>query len=84
LSTNKALLIALLPVVVAFLSVDHWLLVDTLCLEVDTVRVDTVRVGTVGVGLNMVEGFGNTWAVLVVQGIAVVVVVVVVVGLQRL
>jgi hypothetical protein len=74
LSTNKALVIALLPVVVPFLSVDHWPLVDTLCLEVDTMRVDTV-----GVGLDMVEGFGNTWAVLVVQGIAVVVV-----GLQRL
>ena len=41
-------------------------LVDTLCLEV----------GMVGVGLDMVEGFGNTLVVLVVQGI------VVVVGLQ--
>jgi hypothetical protein len=83
LSTNKALVIAILPVVVPFLSVDHWPLVDTLCLEVDTVRVDTVgvdtvRVDTVEVGLDMVEGFGNTWAVLVVRGI------VVVVGLQRL
>ena len=49
--------------------VDHLPLVDTLCLEVDTV----------GVGWDMVEDFGNTLVVLVVWRI-----VVVVAGLQRL
>ena len=51
---------------VSFPLVDHLPLVDTLCLEV----------GMVGVGLDMVEGFGKTMVVHVVQGI------VVVVGLQ--
>ena len=53
-------------IVVSFPLVDHLPLVDTLCLEV----------GMVGVGLDMVEGFGKTMVVHVVQGI------VVVVGLQ--
>ena len=50
-------------IVVSFLLVDHLPLVDTLCLEV----------GMVGVGSDMVEGFGKTMVVHVVQGIVVVV-----------
>ena len=62
---------ALLQFVVSLLYIHHLPLVDTLSLEVDIL---------VGVGWDVVEGFENTLAALLVQGI----VVVLVAGLQRL
>ncbi len=61
LAESVSVLIALL--VVSLPLVDHWPLVDTLCLGI----------GMVEVGWDMVESFGNTLVVLVVQGIIVVV-----------
>ena len=51
--------IALIQLVVSLPLVEHFLLVDTLCLEVDAVGVDTV------------EDFGNTLVVLVVYRVVV-------------
>ena len=63
-SAISCFFIALLRFVVSLVMVGHLILVDTLrlCLEVDMVGVD------------IVEDFGNTLAVLVVQDIAVAVV----------